>query len=124
MNFDGPIVVFVIGRFHGGAYVVFNKTLNDGVRMLAVEGTKVSVIGGSAAAEVVLTKKVQARAAELEGDAHAAAAEVASEFDAVHSVERAHAVGSVDAVIAAGQLRPAMIGELNAACDARELRSG
>ncbi|MFN8214766.1 MAG: carboxyl transferase domain-containing protein [Candidatus Nanopelagicales bacterium] len=124
VNFDGPIVVFVIGRFHGGAYVVFNKTLNDGVRMLAVEGTKVSVIGGSAAAEVVLTKKVRARAAELEGDVHAAAAEVAREFDAVHSVERAHAVGSVDAVIAAGQLRPAMIGELNAACDARELRSG
>ena len=27
-NFEGPIVVVVLGRFHGGAYVVFSKALN------------------------------------------------------------------------------------------------
>ena len=28
VNFEGPIVFVVIGRYHGGAYVVFSKTLN------------------------------------------------------------------------------------------------
>jgi acetyl-CoA carboxylase carboxyltransferase component len=119
VNFDGPIVVVVIGRFHGGAYVVFNRTLNPQLRMLALDGTKVSVIGGSAAAEVVLTKAVKARAADLAGDEEPsdelrrmARAEVAEEFDSVHSVRRAHVVGSIDAVIDARQLRPAVISEL------------
>jgi len=122
VNFDGPIVVVVIGRFHGGAYVVFNKTLNDNLRMLAVAGTKVSVIGGSAAAEVVLTRQVRVRAAELAGGgepspAHwrQARAEVAQQFDEVHSVDRAFEVGSVDAVISASEVRPAVIAELHTA---------
>lgn len=108
VNFDGPIVVVVIGRFHGGAYVVFNKALNAGVHMLAIEGTKVSVIGGSAAAEVVLNKEVRRRTADGV-DAKTARAQVAAEFDRTHDVDRAHSVGSVDAVIAARELRPAVI---------------
>lgn len=127
VNFLGPIVVVVIGRFHGGAYVVFNKTLNPGLRLLALEGTKVSVIGGSAAAEVVLSKAVEARALEItEGSdvppdvRHRARAEVAAEFDAVHSVQRAYDVGSVDAVIPAAMLRPAVIAELDAATALRD----
>lgn len=121
VNFEGPIVVFIVGRFHGGAYVVFNKTLNRNVRMMALTGTKVSVIGGSAAAEVVLTRAVKQRAAELaEGEPDAetlrrARAQIAEEFDEVHSVERAFEVGSVDGVVEAEKLRPAVIGELNAA---------
>lgn len=122
VNFRGPIVVVVVGRFHGGAYVVFNKTLNPGLRLLALEGTKVSVIGGSAAAEVVLAKAVDARAHELAGGAEPSAqtrrtarAEVAAEFDEVHSVRRAYEVGSVDAVVPAARLRPAIIAELTAA---------
>ena len=35
--------------------------------------------------------------------------EVAGEFDAVHSIERAVKVGSVDAVIGAHELRPRLI---------------
>jgi hypothetical protein len=34
---------------------------------------------------------------------------VAAEFDAVHSIERAVAVGSVDAIISAADLRPRLI---------------
>ncbi len=113
VNFDGPIVVVVIGRFHGGAYVVFNKTLNPGVRMLALEGTKVSVIGGSAAAEVVLTRSVRRRVSEGE-DTRTARAHVAEEFDQTHDVNRAQAVGSVDAVIGAAELRPAVVAEVQA----------
>ena len=35
--------------------------------------------------------------------------EVAAEFDRIHSIQRAVEVGSVDAIISVGQLRPAII---------------
>ena len=38
--------------------------------------------------------------------------EVAAEFDAVHSIQRAVEVGSVDAVIKAAELRPRIIGAI------------
>ena len=38
---------------------------------------------------------------------------VAREFDAVHSVERARAVGSVDRIIALGCLRPELIAAID-----------
>ncbi len=105
--------------------------------MLAVEGSFASVIGGAPAAAVVFTGEVDARTAadprvrELErrlaggrrGRARPAArpswptlraavraeklGEVAAEFDAVHSIERAVAVGSVDAIIAPARAAPA-----------------
>ena len=40
--------------------------------------------------------------------------EVASEFDGVHSIHRAVAVGSVDAVIAPHELRPRIIAAIEA----------
>ena len=45
-NFDGPIVFAVISRYHGGAFVVFSKQLNDNLEVVAVEGSYASVIGG------------------------------------------------------------------------------
>lgn len=131
MNFRGLIVVVVVGRFHGGAYVVFNKSLNAGLRMLALSGTKVSVIGGSAAASVVLTRQVADRARELAaGDvaatdvAHRAHREVAAAFDERHDVDRAYAVGSVDKVIPPSHLRPAVIAELESVPGDDEVRVG
>ena len=142
VDFEGRIVFVVIGRYHGGAYVVFSKRLNDGLVALAVEGSYASVIGGAPAAAVVLTRDVRARVAadpavvaagerleraagpdermgclEALDTARAAAqatsrAEIAAEFDAVHTVERAVAVGSLDAVIPAARLRPEIIGAL------------
>ena len=41
-------------------------------------------------------------------------AEVAAEFDAVHSIQRAVEVGSVDAVIAASELRPRLVAAIEA----------
>lgn len=125
VNFHGPIVVVIIGRFHGGAYVVFNKSLNPQLVMLALAGTRVSVIGGSAAAEVALVRQVHTRVGQLRADGatgklagdalyRAARAQVAAEFDAVHSVERAVRTGSVDAVINPSELRPAVVGRLRA----------
>jgi acetyl-CoA carboxylase carboxyltransferase component len=39
VNFDGPIVFCVISRYHGGAFVVFSKALNDHLEVAAVEGS-------------------------------------------------------------------------------------
>ncbi|USQ75760.1 ATP-binding protein [Ornithinimicrobium cryptoxanthini] len=138
VNFDGPIVFCVISRYHGGAFVVFSKRLNPRMTVLAIEGSFASVLGGAPAAAVVFAGEVDKRAAasaqvqelqeriasapqeeraalmveladvraELRADK---ISEVAAEFDSIHSIHRAVEVGSVDAVIAAADLRPAVI---------------
>lgn len=141
VNFDGPIVFVVIGRYHGGAYVVFSKALNPNLTALALTGSYASVIGGGPAAAVVFPREVRGRAARdprvLEAGAamkNAAAQErprlreqldklraqvtlemqgqVAEEFDGIHTVERAVEVGSLDAVISPSALRPVIIAKL------------
>lgn len=144
VNFDGPFVLCVVSRYHGGAFVVFSATLNDQMEVLAVEGSYASVIGGAPAAAVVFTRDVDARTrddariVELEGRIATArrtdpdavqrlrselstlldvvrtekVGEVAAEFDAVHSVERARDVGSVHRIVAAEALRPELIGSI------------
>src|ERR1019366_7179468 len=47
VNFDGPIVFCVISRYHGGAYVVFSRALNENLEVAALEGSYASVIGGA-----------------------------------------------------------------------------
>ena len=59
----GPIVFCVISRYHGGAFVVFSKALNPQMTVLAVEGSFASVIGGAPAAAVVFAGEVDKRAA-------------------------------------------------------------
>jgi acetyl/propionyl-CoA carboxylase alpha subunit/acetyl-CoA carboxylase carboxyltransferase component len=138
VNFDGKVIFCVISRYHGGAFVVFSKALNENMTVLAVAGSYASVIGGAPAAAVVFSRQVDARTAadprvsELEARLAAASgpakkAELASElaevracvraqqlsalaaeFDAIHSIQRAVEVGAVDAIIAAGDLRPAI----------------
>ena len=152
VNFQGPIVFVVIGRYHGGAYVVFSKALNPSLTAMAVEGSYASVIGGSPAAAVVFPREVRRRAlldarvvaaaAELETASAAESAgeaggeerpeeraqaaydrvladavlehqgQLAKEFDAIHCVERAVRVGSLDRVISAERLRPEIIAVL------------
>jgi acetyl-CoA carboxylase carboxyltransferase component len=131
-------VFCVISRYHGGAFVVFSKALNPNMTVLALEGSFASVLGGAPAAAVVFAAEVsnrttadprvtalQAQAAETSGAERSALnvrlaevqsavraeklGEVAAEFDRVHSIQRAVDVGSVDAIISAAQLRPAII---------------
>jgi acetyl-CoA carboxylase carboxyltransferase component len=143
VNFEGPIVFCVVSRYHGGAFVVFSKTLNPRMTVLAVEGSFASVIGGAPAAAVVFAGDVDRRAArdprvtELEAwvaseteavrraelltelsELRSAVrveklAQVAAEFDTVHSIRRAVEVGSVDAVIQPTELRPQLIAALD-----------
>lgn len=142
VNFSGKIVFCVVSRYHGGAFVVFSKALNDSMTVLAVDGSFASVIGGAPAAAVVFAGEVdrrtardervqalEARAGEAEAGPRAELltelaelrttvrveklAEVAAEFDGVHSIRRAVEVGSVDAVIQAGELRPQLIAALD-----------
>ncbi len=139
VNFDGPIVFCVISRYHGGAFVVFSGALNDNMEVLAVEGSFASVIGGAPAAAVVFSRDVNnrtaadpsvrrleeqlARARDDATRAHlrselaktrasvrsAKLGEVASEFEAIHNIDRAREVGSVDHIVAAAELRPQLV---------------
>ena len=138
VNFDGPIVFCVISRFHGGAFVVFSRRLNDNFQSIALERAHASVIGGAPAAAVVFARDVNTRTrkdpriAELDEKISGAEGaererlraereerwadvrseklgELAGEFDAIHSVERAVEVGSVDRIISAAELRPQLI---------------
>ena len=140
-NFKGPIVFVVISRYHGGAFVVFSKALNPQMEVVAVEGSYASVIGGAPAAATVFAREVRRRvnadprvveAKKLVAEASGAEAterraqlaeiteqvrseklgEAAGEFDAVHTIDRALAVGSVDRIIAAADLRPYVIDAL------------
>jgi acetyl-CoA carboxylase carboxyltransferase component len=137
-NFDGPIVFCVVSRYHGGAFVVFSKVLNDNMEALAVEGSYASVLGGAPAAAVVFTREVDQRTdadpriVELRSRIAAASGpeqvglvaelnelrpvvraeklgEKAAEFDAVHTIQRARDIGSVDAIISPHKLRPELI---------------
>jgi len=138
VNFDGPIVFCVVSRYHGGAFVVFSQRLNEGLEAVALDGAHASVIGGAPAAAVVFARDVDQSArrdprivALDERVAGAAGAErqrlrderaalwgavlsekrgeLAAEFDAVHSVERAVRMGSVRRIIPPATLRPFLI---------------
>ena len=138
INFKGPIVFCVISRYHGGAYVVFSRKLNENLEVVALEGTYASVIGGAPAAAVVFAGEVEARArkdqrlhvlAEAMERAEGAdknrlraeyneifkivhsekLGEMAAEFDKVHCVERALRVGALSQILPPANLRPFLI---------------
>ena len=140
-NFEGPIVFVVVSRYHGGAFVVFSKALTETMEIAAVEGSFASVIGGAPAAATVFAREVKRRverdprvesaraeAASAAGPQAAALRaraarvveevrsqklhDVADEFDAIHTIERALRVGSVDRIIPASTLRPYVVDAL------------
>jgi acetyl-CoA carboxylase carboxyltransferase component len=123
VNFRGPLVVVVIGRFHGGAYVVLNRRLNPELSIVALEGTRVSVIGGSSAADVVLGREVRAHADRHQTSREDAVRAVADRFDRIHDVDRAVSVGSVDVVVSPAEVR-AVVGRLVAAPPLSPTRPG
>ncbi len=138
VNFKGPMVFCVISRYHGGAYVVFSRALNENLEVAALEGTYASVIGGAPAAAVVFAGEVEARAKKdprllplTQAIAKADGAEksrlraewdelfkivhseklgeMAAEFDRVHSVQRALDVGALNYIIPPANLRSYLI---------------
>jgi acetyl/propionyl-CoA carboxylase alpha subunit/acetyl-CoA carboxylase carboxyltransferase component len=146
VEFDGPILFCVVARYHGGAYVVFSRRLSSRLDAVALEGSYASVIGGGAAAAVVFTRLVRERAQadarvraarkaladarladrrKVEEDYERVLAdvaarvqtEVAREFDAVHNVARALDVGSLDALMTAKEMRPALCARLERALE-------
>lgn len=136
VNFDGPLLFLVVSRYHGGAYVVFSRVLNPGLRAAALEGSYASVIGGGPAAAVIFAREARARAtgdprvtrlaaSREQGDAERRRyertlskvllekqAELAREFDAIHTVERAQQVGSLEEIVAPPQMRAWLIKRL------------
>jgi acetyl-CoA carboxylase carboxyltransferase component len=140
-NFKGPIVFVVVSRYHGGAFVVFSRALNESMVIAAVEGSVASVIGGTPAAATVFARDVKLRteadprvkaarkavaaasgaeAARLRGALAQVSeqvrseklGEVAAEFDGIHDIERARRVGSVDRIIKAAEIRPFIVDAL------------
>ena len=138
VNFKGPMIFCVISRYHGGAYVVFSRALNEQLQVVALEGTYASVIGGAPAAAVVFAAEVEARTrkderlqalsqamAQAEGAekgrlraewdelfkiVHSEKlGEVASEFDRIHSVHRALEVGALHDILPPRNLRPYLV---------------
>jgi acetyl-CoA carboxylase carboxyltransferase component len=147
------MVFCVISRYHGGAYVVFSRALNEQLEVAALEGTHASVIGGAPAAAVVFAAEVEARAhkdqrieamREALGEADGMdkgrvraefdelfklvhsekLGEVASEFDRIHSVHRALKVGALHTIIPPKNLRPYLVGAIERGIEReRESRS-
>jgi acetyl-CoA carboxylase carboxyltransferase component len=139
VRFEGKLVFVVVTRYHGGAYVVFSRELNRNMYAAALTGSYASVIGGAAAAAVVFGRDVRKRTqadqlvrnarsaletardpaarAALRAELHRVTqdvllekrAEVATEFDTIHSVERAKEVGSLEALVEPESLRPFVI---------------
>ncbi len=138
VNFKGPMVFCVISRYHGGAYVVFSRALNEHLEVVALEGTYASVIGGAPAAAVVFAGEVDARTRKdprlqtlSQAIAQAESADkrrlrnewdelfkvvhseklgdVAGEFDRVHNVHRALGVGALHHILPPANLRPYLI---------------
>ena len=128
----------VISRYHGGAYVVFSRALNEQSEVAALEGTYASVIGGAPAAAVVFAGEVETRTRNderlialnrsmLQADAAEKGrlraqwnelynvvyseklGEMATEFDHVHSVFRALRVGALNHIIPPKNLRSYLI---------------
>lgn len=136
VNFTGKILFVVIGRYHGGAYVVFSKQLNPNLKTIAIEGCFASVIGGGPAAAVVFPNLVsketiaeesvvkaglslanglidQSEYDKIYKETHITVAKrFAERFDKVHSVERAKEVGSIDEIIKIENLRETIINNL------------
>ena len=138
VNFRGPMVFCVISRYHGGAYVVFSRALNENLEVAALAGSYASVIGGAPAAAVIFADEVDRRTradGRLQGlEAEIASAdeasrgrlrarwheiydaayaeklgEVARHFDSVHDVYRAQKVGSLHHILPAERLRPYLV---------------
>jgi len=137
VNFQGPIIFVVTARYHGGAYVVFSKALNENLHAVSLEGAFASVIGGAPAAAVVFPslvsketnqdpRVVQARKQLGSGGSGGAGYQkefdalyqkvyaekqnaLAGAFDSIHSVQRAREVGSIDDIISLAELRPHLV---------------
>lgn len=149
VNFQGPIIFCTVSRFHGGSFVVFSQTLNEGIESAAVEGSYASVIGGVPAAAVVFAREVATRVKKdprvqqlqtqlAQSDSVQKAilrsrldlvteqvrsekvGEIANEFDHIHDIQRAQRVGSVEHVIPAATLRPYLVAAIERGI-AREL---
>jgi acetyl/propionyl-CoA carboxylase alpha subunit/acetyl-CoA carboxylase carboxyltransferase component len=119
VNFQGAIAFLVVSRYHGGAYVVFSRALNPGAVVSAREARarasrepRMLALGrsvqrdGSAEARAAYDAAFQAVVLEKQ-------TELANEFDAIHTVERAREVESLETLVAPREIRPFLIRQLD-----------
>lgn len=129
VDHQGPILVANLSKLVGGTFVIFSKQLNPNLRILAIEGSSVRVIGGKTAAKVIFRSRIYSEAEENPEVKRIAALlasctsprhkielknaykkifrHIVSEleakegelFDQIHSVERALKVGAIDEIV-------------------------
>ena len=134
VNFSGPIVFVVMARYHGGAYVVFSRALNESLTAYALDGSFASVLGGAPAAAVVFPRQVEkstradervrGAAAQLSSNAGYSQrdydevyrtvyaekqTELGEQFDKVHDIRRAKGVGSIHDIVTVADLRSTIV---------------
>jgi acetyl-CoA carboxylase carboxyltransferase component len=112
-----PLLVWILTRCHGGAFVVFSRRLQPDLQLWALVGAQASVIGGSAAAGIVFGQRVEALTRQAGGGDEArrtALRQVAAEFDTTHSAARALQHGSLDRIVPAADFARALAGWLAA----------
>lgn len=127
---QGPILICNLGSLVGGTFVVFNKQLNKDLRILAIEGSRVQVIGGKSAAKVVFHSSICKKAdqddrirdlsksiLERTESPTEARTRIISEiedkegvlFDQFHNARRALKVKSIDEIVTFNTLKEAII---------------
>lgn len=131
----GPILICNLGSLVGGTFAVFNKQLQKDLRIVALEGARVQVIGGKSAAKVVFhssickqvdsdsrviqaIQKVSKEALEPTHEAPSSLrrrliSEIENKesilFDTFHNAERAMKVKSIDEIISFARLKESLI---------------
>lgn len=61
---QGLILIVILGTLIGGTFVVLSKQLNPSLKILALERSRIQVIGGKAAAKVIFNRRISRDAAE------------------------------------------------------------
>jgi len=143
VDHEGPILIVNMGNLVGGTFVVFSKQLHPFLNILALEGSRVQVIGGKSAAKVVFHTRILSQAeedprvlkmkqalekisdaqkrAEKETALSALRREIIAEledkegkaFDEIHNVQRAKKVGSIDEIITVDNWREMIVHHLH-----------
>lgn len=58
VDHEGPIIIVNLGCLIGGSYVVFSKQLNPQLRIIALEGARIQVVGGHIATKIIFHSKI------------------------------------------------------------------
>ncbi len=65
VHYVGPLIIINLGCLIGGCFVIFSKQLNPFIRILALEGSRIQVVGSQIATKVVFHSKILKKAEKI-----------------------------------------------------------